>query len=66
VRPAIRAARRALLDRALTDGPGALDLTARRRLLADPQLVTELHERVWALADRRRAARWIDLPDGDT
>ena len=65
VRPAIRAARRALLARALTDGPDALDLTARRRLLADPQLVTELHERVWALADRHAAARWMDLPDTD-
>ena len=58
LRASIRASRRALLDRALADGPQALDLRQRKILLADPELVDALHQRVWALPDRERAARW--------
>jgi membrane glycosyltransferase len=58
LRPSIRAARRALLQRALADGPRALDKRARQVLLGDPDLVDELHQRVWQLAERDRAALW--------
>ena len=58
LRPAIRAARVALLERALAEGPAALSAGERRRLLRDPELVDRLHERVWALPDQARAARW--------
>jgi membrane glycosyltransferase len=58
LKPSIRAARRALLDRALAEGPAALDARQRKILLYDPDLITELHARVWELADRERAARW--------
>lgn len=56
--PAIRAARAALLERALADGPQALSVSEKRQLLRDPELVARLHERVWALPERERAARW--------
>ena len=56
--PSIAAERAALLERALTQGVGTLDARERRRLLIDPQRVDELHERVWALPDRERAAHW--------
>ena len=55
---AIRAARAALLERAVSDGPRALSPHERRQLLVDPQVVERLHERVWALPERERAARW--------
>ncbi|MEO8603230.1 MAG: glucans biosynthesis glucosyltransferase MdoH, partial [bacterium] len=55
---AIRAARAALLERVLADGPRALLPRERRQLLVDPQVVERLHEQVWALPDHERAARW--------
>jgi len=58
VRPSIRAARRALLSRALADGPSALTPRERKILLSDPDMVDELHAAVWALPDRARAAAW--------
>ena len=58
LRPSIRAARRALLERALAEGPAALNERQRRVVLSDPDMTTELHYRVWELADRPRAARW--------
>jgi membrane glycosyltransferase len=58
LRASIRAAREALLERALAEGPAALSARQRRILLRDPDLTNALHERVWALADRVRAARW--------
>jgi membrane glycosyltransferase len=58
VTPAIQAARRAVIDRLVTQGPGALDARARRHLLVDPALLDQLHERVWSLPDRERAAVW--------
>jgi len=58
LKPSIRTARRALVDRVLSDGPVALDMHQRRVLLYDPDLVTELHCRVWELSDAARAAHW--------
>ncbi len=54
----LRATRRALVDRAVLEGPDALGAAERRVLLLDPDAVDALHERVWALEDRGRAARW--------
>jgi membrane glycosyltransferase len=56
--PALRAARELLVARAVTEGPGALGDPERRRLLADPGTVDDLHRRVWTDPERVRAARW--------
>ena len=56
--PRLRAAREALLERALAEGPASLTLRERRILLGDPDLSDVLHRRVWELPDRERAARW--------
>ena len=58
VRPSIQAARRSLLEQALARGPAALNARQRKTLLYDPDLVTELHHRVWQLTDPGRAAVW--------
>jgi membrane glycosyltransferase len=58
LRASIRAARRALLERGLTHGPGSLGSRERRVLLLDPDLVDELHRRVWALPEGAGAAAW--------
>jgi len=58
LRHTIRAARGALLDRAIESGPSALNARERRLLLSDPDRVSELHDRVWGLADREKATRW--------
>ena len=58
LRATIRAARRALLDRALAEGPEALAARERRILLLDPDLTDALHDAVWGLPERERAARW--------
>jgi membrane glycosyltransferase len=58
LRPSIRAARRALIDRTLLNGPDALLERERKMLLYDPDLITELHYHVWALGDHERGARW--------
>ena len=49
LRATIRAARRALLERVLADGPAALSVRERRILLSDPDMVDQLHQRVWEL-----------------
>jgi len=54
----IRASRAALLERALATGPIVLTTRERRLLLSDPEMVDQLHERVWALPDHARASRW--------
>ncbi|HKA28353.1 MAG TPA: glucans biosynthesis glucosyltransferase MdoH [Candidatus Binatia bacterium] len=54
----VRATRQALVDRGVGEGPEALGAAERRVLLLDPDAVDALHERVWALEDRDRAARW--------
>jgi membrane glycosyltransferase len=56
LRPSVRAARQALLDRALAAGPAALANDERKVLLLDPDATDELHRRVWSLPpDRARA-----------
>ena len=66
LRPSIHAARRALLDRALQNGPDALTERERKILLYDPDLVVALHQRVWAIGGSAPAAHWgrpgFDLP----
>ncbi|MGH7790481.1 MAG: glucans biosynthesis glucosyltransferase MdoH, partial [Candidatus Binatia bacterium] len=54
----VGAARRELLERVLANGPSALPPRQQRMLLVDPDMVDQLHERVWALPERERAARW--------
>jgi membrane glycosyltransferase len=56
--PGIRAARRALLERGVTQGPAALDAGERKVLLVDPAMMDELHRRVWQQPERERAGRW--------
>src|SRR5439155_734649 len=56
--PSLQAARQALLERALAEGPASLTGRERRILLGDPDLTDALHRRVWARPDRERAARW--------
>jgi membrane glycosyltransferase len=58
LKPSIRAVRRGFVDRALADGPAALEARQRKLLLYDPDMLTELHYGVWELADPARAARW--------
>jgi membrane glycosyltransferase len=53
LKPSIRQQRRALLERALGDGPGALDAAERRVLLSDAELMGALHRQVWQLPDAR-------------
>jgi membrane glycosyltransferase len=55
---AVRAGRQSLVRRALVEGPDALEPWERRVLLLDPDAVDTLHEQVWGLEDRSRAARW--------
>lgn len=57
-KPGLRAARLALVERALADGPEALDAGERRVLLADVEPMIELHRGVWQLSDPVRALRW--------
>ena len=53
--PSLQAARQALLERALAEGPASLTGRERRILLGDPDLTDALHRRVWALPDHERA-----------
>jgi membrane glycosyltransferase len=57
-RPGLRAARAALVERALDEGPDALSTDERRVLLADVEPRIALHRGVWPLADGALAARW--------
>jgi len=54
----VRAARAALVERALADGPGALEPRERRALFRDPGSVDALHRRTWSLASDDEAERW--------
>jgi membrane glycosyltransferase len=54
----LRAERRALIERVISDGPGALTMRERRILMMDPEATDELHARVWAIPDRAHAAPW--------
>jgi membrane glycosyltransferase len=57
-KPGLRAARHALVERALAQGPEALGASERRVLLADVEPMIELHRGVWQLADPAHARRW--------
>jgi membrane glycosyltransferase len=57
-KPGLRAARRALVTRALEGGPEALSADERRLLLADVEPMIDLHRGVWQLSDPARASRW--------
>jgi membrane glycosyltransferase len=54
----IRERRRAVLRRALLEGPDRLAASERRELLADPELASEAHASVWAIPERERARSW--------
>ncbi len=58
VREGIRASRRALLERALAEGPEVLTRQERRILLRDPDTTDALHRAVWSIVDRHQASRW--------
>jgi membrane glycosyltransferase len=58
LRPSIRAARRALLARALAHGPSVLTPADRRVLLSDPETASALHHEVWRIEDNARARLW--------
>ncbi|HET6304234.1 MAG TPA: glucans biosynthesis glucosyltransferase MdoH [Myxococcota bacterium] len=64
LQPRIRERRRALLRRAVLEGPDALAGSERRVLLADPELASEAHAAVWSIAERERARTW-GRPGGD-
>jgi membrane glycosyltransferase len=51
LRPEILAARQALAQRALAEGPASLSLRERRTLLGDARILDELHRAVWALPE---------------
>jgi membrane glycosyltransferase len=61
VRATIRAAHTALLDEVVHKGPEDIDPEHRRTLLRHPDLVAELHRRVWDEDDPEIATLW-DLP----
>jgi len=56
--PGVRAARVALVERAVAGGPSALDADEKRVLLDDAVSLGEIHRRVWRLEDPKRAAPW--------
>ncbi len=56
--PGVRAARAALVERAVSGGPSALDADEKRVLLGDAASLGEIHRRVWRLEDPKRAAHW--------
>ncbi len=58
LRPTIRAARRALIERALAEGPAALNTRERRVLLSDLEMMSGLHREVWHMEDVECARRW--------
>ncbi|MEB2286235.1 MAG: glucans biosynthesis glucosyltransferase MdoH [Myxococcales bacterium] len=61
LRASIRSAHAALLDEVVHKGPAEIDAEHRRMLLRHPDLVAELHRRVWDEDDPEIAALW-DLP----
>jgi hypothetical protein len=42
----------------VSQGPAGLGPRERRVILADPALMTFVHEGVWSLPDGQSAARW--------
>lgn len=58
LKPSIRENRRRLVERALAEGPDALDRKERATLLVDPESLEELHRRVWELPSAEQARHW--------
>lgn len=58
----ILARRRALVEKALTQGAQALNETEKKELLADPGRLTDLHLRVWRLEEEGLAKCWDFRP----
>jgi membrane glycosyltransferase len=57
--PLLRAARDAVVERALARGPEGLDARDRTLLLTDPRALDDLHRRIWAEPENARATRWL-------
>jgi len=55
----VRNRRKALVERALAEGPGALSSSERRTLLYDRERMTELHRRAWQLPSGEQVRQWI-------
>jgi len=58
LRVAIREARRAVLEKVVAGGPEAADNRARRIILNDPELIEEIHHRVWRSDDDAVLRAW--------
>ena len=58
LRPTIRQARQAVLDRIVEAGPSSADAKTRRLILNDSALFEEVHLRVWRCDDDDVAERW--------
>lgn len=62
--PELGTTRAELAQRALTEGPQALNATQRRQLLADPLQMQQLHQRVWS-QQPAVWSRWLKTPGVD-
>jgi membrane glycosyltransferase len=58
VKSAIREARRRVMETVLAEGPASADAKARRIILNDPDLIDEMHMRVWRIDDDDMSRRW--------
>jgi membrane glycosyltransferase len=58
MKAAIREARRRLVDPVVTGGPASADVRTRRAILNDPDLIEDIHQRVWRADDADVAAAW--------
>ena len=58
LKPSIDAKRSVLVERALAEGPAALDERERRMLLLDARRLEELHRHVWELDRAEQARLW--------
>lgn len=50
--------RKMLLERTLAHGPDSLNPREKTEILSDPQILRELHRRVWLLTDAAKARWW--------
>ena len=64
LKPRLRAAREAVVQRVLADGPVAIGSPERRNLLSDPERLIQLHRLVWQIDDPAAARRWGLLEPG--
>jgi membrane glycosyltransferase len=58
LRSAIRESRRVLMEKVALAGPASADTRTRRIILNDPDLIEEIHARVWRCDDDEVAERW--------